>query len=308
MNDATDFDRQRSDIETASERFVALRPFLEPILRPYTAICLEKINLAEKLDGQKLALPAMTDRNRCDQGLALVNSENATGLKAALDVCWPDMITAFKRHLPVLEAALDRLQTLPRESDLGQLAMAFLRGEAAAVKKIARARGVAPGLVNLVLHGVLGPVLAWIARTARVAAGDCSSRNGTCPVCGALPGLSALSPAGDLGSEFLSGGGGQRWLHCALCGFAWRVPRGLCPACGNQDHEKRRIFQAEGETGGERLEICLACNAYLPCIDLRESPSPMPPEIAGVGMLHLDAWASENGYHPLMETPWNQLR
>ena len=163
MNSATDFDRQRSDIETARERFIAQRPFLEPILRPYAALCIEKINLAEKLRKEAAAWPAAPDSVRHDQGLYVVNGENAASLKAALEMCWPAMIAVLKRQLPVLAASLSRLETLPLESDLGQLAGGYLSGDAAPVEKIGDLRGVAPGLVNLVLHGALGSVLAWVA-------------------------------------------------------------------------------------------------------------------------------------------------
>ena len=79
----------------------------------------------------------------------------------------------------------------------------------------------------------------------------------------------------------------------------------MCPACENED--KRHLYYQPEEDHSERLDVCSHCNAYLPCIDLRESSNKYCLDMAAVGMLHLDIWAREKGYHPLAWTPWNQI-
>ncbi len=308
MNQATDFEKQRSDIHSATERLIARRPFLEPILRPYADLCLQRIDLVEKLAADRSVASLAAPVSEAPSPVPLVNGRNIQGLKEALDFCFPFVLGALEKAFEALGPQLQRLTDLHRRQDLGELARAFLVGETAPIEACAAAQDVELGTLNLLLQGTLGPVLARVGRTAGVSGDHFGSNEGTCPVCGFLPAVSSLSPAGDLGSEFLRGGGGQRWLHCALCGFSWRIVRGKCPACGNQDHDRQRVYQVEGDDGGERLDICLACNGYLPGIDLREAPSPMPPEIAAGGMIHLDAWAAQNGYHPLVQTPWNRMK
>lgn len=307
MNQPTDFEKQRSDIRLATERFIQRRPFLDPILRPYAALCIEKINRVEALEGSAEDHRPPLDLHRLERGLPVVDGKQVAALENSLQTCFGPILGVLKRQFPPLAQSLERLGDLDREADLGGMSAAFLAGDSIPLEAVATRRGVDPGVVHLLLQCTLGPVLAWIGAGADIDRNNFGANQGTCPVCGFLPAVSSLSAAGDLGSEFLRGGGGQRWLHCALCGFSWRTARGRCPACGNADHERHRVYQVEGETGGERLDICLACNGYLAGIDLRESPSPMPPQIAAVGMIHLDAWALENGYHPLVQTPWNRL-
>jgi FdhE protein len=308
MNQPTDFEKQRSDIRLATERFIRRRPFLDPILRPYAALCIEKINRVEALEASQKDHRPPLDPRRLERGLPAVDGKQVTALKNLLDTCFGPIHGVLQQQFSPLGESLKRLGDLDREADLGRLAAALLSGDGLPLETLASRRGADLGVLHLLLQWTLGPVLAWIGAGADIDRNNFGAHQGTCPVCGFLPAVSSLSTAGDLGSEFLRGGGGQHWLHCALCGFAWRTARGSCPACGNRDHDRHRVYPAEGGNDGERLDICLACNGYLPGIDLRESPSPMPPLIAAVGMIHLDAWASENGYHPLVQTPWNRLQ
>ena len=307
MNQGTDFKQRRSDIRQATERLIGQRPFLEPILRPYAAISIEKVKLLETLVQTPRTDPLPVDPAGHQPGVPMVNGQNVQGLRESLNLCFPEMLRALKEAFAPLAPQMECLAALPRRMDLGQLAGAFLTGDASSIEKSAGSQGVDPEVLDLALRCTLGPVLASVGLAAEIQTDRFGANDGTCPICGALPAVSSLSPAGDLGSEFLRGGGGQRHLHCGLCGFQWRIGRGKCPACGNEDHEKRRVFRAD-EACGERLDICLACKAYLPGIDLRESPLPLPLDIAAVGMCHLDAWALENGYHPLVQTPWNSIR
>jgi FdhE protein len=308
MSRTIDYEKQRSDIRLATDRFIRRRPFLDPILRPYAAICIEKINRVEALEKAGKEQRPPLDLQRLSRGLPLVDAKQVAALKNSLEACFGPIHGVLQQQFTPLAEALDRLAGLDREADLGLLAAAFVSGDSHPLEAVAARCGVDIGVVHLLLQCTLGPVLAWIGAAAEIDRDNYGANQGTCPVCGFLPAVSSLSPAGDLGSEFLRGGGGQRWLHCALCGFSWRTARGKCPACGNTDHEQHRVYQVADESEGERLDLCLACNGYLPGIDLRESPSPMPPLIAAVGMIHLDARASENGYHPLVQTPWNRLQ
>jgi len=242
MKEATDFETQRNDICSATERLIARRPFLEPILQPYAAFYIQRFYLVEKLENAGSDNLVVPDPERLERGLPLIDGENVKGMKSSLDVCFLEIVAVLRSQFPAIEKQIDLLAGLDRQEKLGELAGAYLRGDTVPIEAIAAMRGVDLGVLNLLLHCTLGPVLARVALTAGIKCDDFGVNEGTCPVCGFLPAVSSLSPAGDLGSEFLRGGGGQRWLHCALCGFAWRIARGKCTVCGNQDPDNHRVY------------------------------------------------------------------
>ncbi len=135
---------------------------------------------------------------------------------------------------------------------------------------------------------------------------EISWHEGYCPICGFLPTVSYLDKAPDLSSEFLRGGGGQKVLHCSMCGHEWRILRNLCPACGNDQRDMLLYFQVEHDRE-ERVDVCRKCGLYLPCIDLREKDYKPHMDMAAVGMVYLDVFAQQNGFSPMVWTPWNRL-
>jgi FdhE protein len=151
---------------------------------------------------------------------------------------------------------------------------------------------------------VLSTVLQSLAPSLADQVGKTQWDRGYCPICGSLPYISFLSKPQNAPSEFLVGGGGQRYLHCAVCGHDWHVRRHLCAACETDDSDQHLYFNV-ADAVGERVDICPHCAHYLPCIDLREiDPTPHLDTIA-VGLAHLDLLAQEKGFNPMVRTPWN---
>ncbi|MEA2061590.1 MAG: formate dehydrogenase accessory protein FdhE [Thermodesulfobacteriota bacterium] len=163
-----------------------------------------------------------------------------------------------------------------------------------------------PGTLNLVLKFTLSAVLEVLVMKADLDSDTLSWKKGYCPVCGFPPSISCLAKASDAQSEFLKGGGGQKYLHCSLCGNNWRVKRHMCPVCENEDPKDRLYFQAEGAVG-ERVDVCRKCQFYLPCIDLREFSNDPHLDISAVSMVHLDIKAQEKGFKPVTQLPWNSF-
>ena len=85
-----------------------------------------------------------------------------------------------------------------------------------------------------------------------------SHGNGFCPVCGFPPSVSFLDRAPESQSEFLLGGGGQKYLHCSLCGHNRLTLRHRCPLCGADNPKDRLYYQADSDTG-ERVDVCRNC-------------------------------------------------
>jgi len=227
-------------------------------------------------------------------------------LHEALRRCFPPMLDVLGRYFATLGPWVPRIADPNGGRNLSALSGALLDGDHATFREAAGSIGADDWALDLAVRSGLAPALGWVAVSARPELAGIDWANGYCPVCRSMPDISYLTRAGDLGSEFLRGGGGKRYLHCSLCGYRWGIPRTMCPACRNDDHEKRMFYEADG-VAGERVDVCLECQGYLPCIDLRRIPSTPPMEIAAAGMIHLDVWAMENGYRPLAQTPWNHI-
>lgn len=110
-----------------------------------------------------------------------------------------------------------------------------------------------------------------------------------CPICQSLPQLAVIRPEGD---------GGKRLLLCALCHSEWEFRRVLCPACGEQNHEKLPRFTAEG-IPALRVEACDTCLTYLKSVDMTIDGLAVP-LVDEVAAAPLDLWAAEHGYRKIV--------
>jgi len=132
-------------------------------------------------------------------------------------------------------------------------------------------------------RALLQPYAECLAATAILSppAGD----RFACPVCEARPQAAVLHPEGD---------GGKRFLLCSFCLTEWEFRRILCPACGEENHQKLPRYSAE-DLETVRVEACDTCHFYLKSIDLTVDglAVPLVDEVASVP---LDLWATEHGY------------
>lgn len=115
---------------------------------------------------------------------------------------------------------------------------------------------------------------------------------GYCPVCGSLPSLS------------ISQGKGRPWLHCAACGHEWRFPWAKCPSCGNERPEEALYFFVDGEKD-EKVFTCRNCRRYLLSFRRYEDHFHGDPELAAIGMTHLDIIMQQKGLTPTGFCEWN---
>ena len=302
-------DQIEQNIASALETLIQKRPVLETILRSFGEILTERKLFAQELQRELQQVYLDLDYSRLLQGVPLLSGFSFDVLQDPLNRSFALMLAVLKRTIPNLKADSAGIDCLHREGrlDLIRLSRAYLDGEISILRNSAEAAHVSEGILALLLHTMLAPLLDALTVSVGERIKQSGWNKGYCPVCGSMPSMSYLAEACDLGSEFLKGGGGQRYLHCSLCGYDWRVKRNMCPACETEDKDLRLYFQVQDEHA-ERLDVCRNCGGYLPCLDLRQSAFKPQMDIAAVGMLHLAVWAAEKGYHPLAQTPWNFLQ
>lgn len=116
---------------------------------------------------------------------------------------------------------------------------------------------------------------------------------GFCPVCGSLPNISKHQE-----------GTGQRWLHCPMCSHEWRFRRVVCPCCGNDDQKAMSYFSIEDKEQ-ESAFACEMCKSYLITVPKVSDLAEYHPDIAALGLAHLDIVMQEKGYLPMAQTEWS---
>ncbi len=109
-----------------------------------------------------------------------------------------------------------------------------------------------------------------------------------CPHCESDPQLAVIRPEGD---------GGKRLLLCSLCQSEWEFRRILCPACGEENHEKLPRYSAAG-VAAVRVEACDTCKRYLKSIDMTVDGLAVP-VVDEIATTPLDLWAAEQGYRKI---------
>jgi FdhE protein len=109
-----------------------------------------------------------------------------------------------------------------------------------------------------------------------------------CPCCESNPQLAIIRPEGD---------GGKRSLLCSFCMWEWEFRRILCPACGEENHEKLPRYSAE-EIAAVRIEACDGCKHYLKSVDLTVDGLAVP-VVDEIATAALDLWAAERNYRKI---------
>lgn len=294
-------------IAEALEILSQKRPVLEPVLRSVGEILTEKARLVNQLADKDKQNLAELDTSRLSKGTPLLAGMSLDAMREPMNLSFEAILAVLKKTFPHLEPDLSRVESFREYNlDLSTLLRAYLDGNTEVLRDAARSLAVPDGVLGMVISTVLGTVLGVVALAFKEEVQQSHWLRGYCPICGSMPSMSFLSAIGDLGSEFLRGGGGQKYLHCSVCGCEWRIKRNVCPACDNEDKDLQLYYHTENDHS-ERVDVCRKCGGYLHCVDLRQSNHQPPMDVAAVGMLHLDAWAAEKGYHPLAWTPWNQI-
>lgn len=183
--------------------------------------------------------------------------------------------------LGTLEAIRLRASVQKRPIAFPAVAKAVVSGQHPGVLE---ERGVSPEFTAFVLLASLRPSFRRHAEHLQHLVQEVPWDRPTCPICGSVPALAELR-----------GEPGRRYLRCALCEAAWRVPRLRCPFCGTTDHTQLRFLRIENDPG-MRLDLCEACRRYLKTRILPGGEVEADPFGRDLATLHLDALAWEQGY------------
>lgn len=284
-------------IRRTEETLMERHPALTDVIRPFAGLFRKKAELVQHLTEQlkEMDLP---DRTEIPLALQLDGFPVPEATLAARET-----IAALKAVFPALAPDLASLETAADDVDFARLFREFLEKGTEAVTGCAGKHDLPADCLEMVTRLSLSALLEAMFTGQQIPEQDSRTH---CPVCGSLPSISTLARAPEEQSEFLTGGGGMKFLHCGLCGHGFRTHRHLCPVCLTRDPEQLRYYSADKESG-ERVDACLNCNTYLPCIDLRKAEEIQDMETAATGLLHLEILAREKGFHPMTWTLWNRM-
>ena len=295
-------------IHTTAENALALRPAIANVVRPFSVIFSRKAQCISRLVASVLPDHPPVAHDRLLTGIPVLAALSWQPLHDHLDLAAGFMLPAIEEAFPALSQDVGRFTTAWQESNLSLVSLAeeYLDGSFNHYEPAALSIGVSSDVLGFIMHTMLSALLGSLAPAIGAEIGDAAWSKGYCPICGSLPSVSFLArPAGDA-SEFLKDSGGRKYLHCALCGHNWHINRHICPVCDNPDKDLR-MYLTVPEQSGERVDVCLKCKLYLPCLDLREQDTHPHLDMAAVCMAHLDILARKKGFTPVSMLPWNQI-
>ncbi len=294
--------------EEAAEWTLARRPALESVVRPFLPVLIRRATVIETLIDQAFATEISSDEEGRSAGMAWLSDHGVDNWEALVKLAVRDLLPELGRSFPDLDSDFAVIaKRMERSNDLsGNLARAWLKGDhpdfETEAKRVAASTDALGFAINWGISAVLGAVRRlWVEAGLKL-----TGTTGNCPFCGSLPAVAFLARPQGATTEFLTGGGGQKYLHCDLCGHQWRFPRNRCPVCETDDN-RQLVYFMENDEAGERIDACRKCGRYLLCVDLREREGAPPMDMAAVGMVHLDVIAQEKGFLPTVWALWNRI-
>lgn len=283
------------------------KPPLEEILNAFMGIMTAGAELRNDLEASPVQRIPPPDPGRLSGGVPLLLSVEFRKMLPDLKAGVKKMLTALGQAFPPLKqdaAALSSRVDKDSTSPAGWLEM-LVRNEEDALNKLANELGRETETLRFALEQALKPFLQWLAHTLAGHMENVTWDKGYCPICGAYPDTSYLRKGEDE-QEYLVAHGGQRWLHCSMCSYEWRLHRICCPYCGNDDPDSLEYFAAK-ETPHERVYVCLTCRKYITCLDTSELIEVPMSDLIPFELLHLDIIAQKKGFAPLAWHQWNHM-
>lgn len=273
-------------------------PPLRPLLDAFAPLLEARARLRDAAPGWAGPLPCPAP-DASTKGIPLLSDcgfqDVATHLPMALAQLLPVLEGAFPALAPELVALRHALDT----GRIDAAALAAMDGRRA----VTPPPGVSAEVLSFVADEAVRPFIERQARDLASALRTMPWARPVCPACGGAPGFSRLQRERD-DSEFITGHGGVRFLHCATCATEWRYKRVSCPGCGNEEPERLGLL-ATPERPFERADTCDACTRYILCLDATEFINLPDPSISALAMLPLELHARQAGYTPLVPQPWS---
>ena len=276
-------------VKTALLKIEEEHTHLKDILKAFGGILVEQARWKAVLPEWECGEGERPDPVRFGQGVSVARREALM----RLGTLWP---TAVERIFPFLVEGFPkigdgfaRLGASIRDGGFPPdlFLDAALNGYGEAALELARKVDLDPGLIEFALAQAARPALEKRSLAYGALIKDLAWNKGHCPVCGSMPGLSLLREKE-----------GQRWLRCGFCAAEWRFIRMSCPCCEGQEPDDRELLFVEGREH-EKVEVCHKCKKYIIGIDVRALSGEFIPEVAALGLLHLDILAQQKGFAPM---------
>ena len=308
QNLAVDSNLIHQAIHMTAEDALIRRPALSDLIRPFIDLFFHKAQCIAHLSTHTRLGDLQGAHDRLLSGIPVFTTLQLASWQEPLEMAFGWMLPAIRETFPAIDGDIEAITASYRDGGLQLVVLSeeYLDGSFKHYESAAQSIGVSGDTLGFVMSTVLSAALGSFAPKIGAEMEDVPWSKGNCPICGALPSVSFLAkPSGNAG-EFLKDSGGQKFLHCGLCGHNWRINRHICPVCDNIDADLR-IYLAAPDHPGERVDICRKCGLYLPCIDLRERNAMPHLDTAAVCMVHLDILAQQQGFKPLSNLPWNRI-
>ena len=279
-------------VERALKRLRNEIPAARNVVDAFTTLLVERARLKAELPALEDPMPEAPNAARFEQGVPLTTAE------AIIRFAREQWLHAADRLLPSMEASFPKMR-----ADLGTVRSALASGELDPeqclvgiltsrkdeVGRLTKRLGVTLEGLTFAVRQIARPLIERRSENLAPLVQDLRWPKGYCPICGSPPGLSLLR-----GSE------GQRWLRCSLCAHEWRFARLVCPLCEHEGPKQMELYFVAGSEH-DRAEVCHACKCYLLSVDLRQRAHEFVPDVAEIGLLHLDMLAQEKGFRPASE-------
>lgn len=288
-------------IDTTIKAVLRKRPVLKDVLTSFSGLL-----HARQEAGASLELPfcLFFSREMAQSGTPILQDAPLEGLANALSAACDQLLPLLAAQQKLAPYA-SLLAQFYQEEDGG---LPLLQGNVEKAVKIAEHIGLPSEVMLFSAEFIVASVLRALRLSVPGNPWDGVWHHGYCPVCGAYPSLAYLErPSLDAGQNpYILGGGGQRRLHCSLCGADWQFRRRVCPFCGEEGDSALGILKPKDEAA-ERLDYCNTCRTYHPTIDLREMIYTPDMDTMALGLLHLDLIAAERELTPLRPAFWNSF-
>jgi FdhE protein len=277
-----------ADLEQHIARVKEEVPSAANVLEAFEALLLAEARLKETLSPPVIDLSLRDLEQDLRAGIPLGSRTDVKIPEEEFERAGEALLPALRKGFPSIADQLDLMVPSAGASNqlTASIAEAVLAGNDVQLQGVAESLGIDAAVLLFVLTRLIKPFAEKWGESAGTIIKDREWLKGYCPLCGSWPNIS-----------FWRGEGGRRWLHCSFCGHEWTFMRTVCPFCENADQQQLESIYSE-DRPSEAVDVCLACKRYLLRKDLREEVHEVLPEVAALGMVHLDALAQEQGFQP----------
>jgi FdhE protein len=296
------FDREK--VERTLETIRRRTPAYDELTTRFGPLFIASEELSAELVEKGIAAPAI-DTVRFASGVPVLVGNDLEQWRDGFALAAKRLVAPVCEVLRLEQDIVEAMQKAFSDTDmiLG-LARARMEGDEERFKDTSARHDLPSDMLMFVAETICSSVLRAVADSVGESLSSFGWEQSHCPVCGATPSISQLSPKEVTDLDQLVGGGGRKYLHCSLCGHDWRFKRNACPSCGNDETESREFFHVDN-VRYERVEACRKCGRYCLNIDMREYEPHPHLDAVQMGLIHLDLHARSNSLSPLTPTLWN---